>query len=199
MKHLIIFARRPQLGRVKTRLAKDIGVVAAYRFYENTLLGLTRSLSSDKRWKTWLAITPNHTRWNNPFVLKQISQMPQGKGSLGERMFRCISRFENSPAIIIGSDIPAIKKKHISNAFKALQRSDFVFGPSYDGGYWLVGAAKGCAAQILFNNIDWSSDRVLTQTLGNIPTKFRVIFLEKLIDVDDGETYNSWRQATKIT
>ncbi len=199
MRHLIIFARRPELGRVKTRLARDIGVVAAYRFYENTLLRLTRSLSLDKRWKTWLAITPNHTKWANPFVLKKISQIPQGQGNLGERMFRCISRFENSPAIIIGSDIPAIKTKHISNAFKALQRSDFVFGPSYDGGYWLVGTAKRGGAEILFNNIDWSSDRVLTQTLENIPTKFRVTLLEKLLDVDDGETYKTWRQGLKMT
>ena len=57
--HLVIFAKEPRLGRVKTRLAADIGPLAALAFYRKTLFSVTRRLGGDSRWTTWLAVTPD--------------------------------------------------------------------------------------------------------------------------------------------
>ena len=57
-RHLVIFARAPQFGRVKRRLAGAIGPVAAMRFYRLTLDRQIRNLSRDRRWTVWLFVTP---------------------------------------------------------------------------------------------------------------------------------------------
>ena len=197
MKHVVIFARRPQLGRVKTRLARDIGSVETLRFYRSTLMSVTRRLAAAQGWQTWLGLTPDETIFDDRLYPPMAGRLPQGDGDLGDRMARCLARFGPNPVLIVGSDIPDIDRSHIASAFDALRRKDLVFGPSGDGGYWLVGAAQGARVGALFNDVRWSTEHALADTLDNVRPGVRVAMLEELADIDDGEAYAAWRRGSR--
>ena len=197
MKHVVIFARRPQLGRVKTRLARDIGSVETLRFYRSTLMSVTRRLAAAQGWQTWLGLTPDETIFDDRLYPPMAGRLPQGDGDLGDRMARCLARFGPNPVLIVGSDIPDIDRSHIASAFDALRRKDLVFGPSGDGGYWLVGAAQGARVGALFNDVRWSTEHALTDTLDNVRPGVRVAMLGELADIDDGKAYTAWRRASR--
>lgn len=195
MKHVVIFARRPQLGRVKTRLAADIGPVETLRFYRSTLNTVARRLNAGGGWATWIGITPDNTLGKDRLFPKHVWRLPQGTGDLGERMANCLTRFGPHPALIVGSDIPDIDRRHVAAAFDALRTNELVFGPSDDGGYWLVGAAQGARVGGLFNNVRWSTGHALADTLENVRPGVRVAMLETLADIDDGAAYRAWRRG----
>lgn len=194
MKHVILFARRPQLGRVKTRLAADIGVVETLRFYRSTLASVSRRLTGAGGWATWIAVTPDAAVRDRRVWPMGAGLLQQGSGDLGARMERTLSVFGPDPAVIVGSDIPELDRAHLADAFDALRHNDFVFGPSDDGGYWLVGAKQGRRAGGLFDDVRWSSETALSDTLGNISGKDRVAMLGTLADIDDGAAYRAFVQ-----
>lgn len=191
MKHVVVFARRPRLGRVKTRLAADIGAVEALRFYRTTLDGVCRRLAGDGRWTTWLGVTPDDAVDDRGIWPKGLPLLAQGPGDLGARMRRCLVLFGRAPALIVGSDIPDLGRHHVAEAFAALGRNDFVFGPADDGGYWLVGAAQGMRAARLFDGVRWSGPHALADTLHNAGN-VRVAMLAPLADIDDGAAYRTY-------
>lgn len=195
MKHVVIFARRPQLGRVKTRLAADIGAVETLRFYRSTLNTVARRLSAGGGWATWIGVTPDDTLGDMRLYPRGVWRLPQGGGDLGQRMANCLTRFGPHPAIVVGSDIPDIDRRHIAAAFDALRRNELIFGPSDDGGYWLVGAAQGARVGALFNDVRWSTEHALADTLANVRPGVRVAMLEPLADIDDGDAYRKWRRG----
>ena len=204
-RHLVLFARRPQLGAVKRRLAADIGAVAAHGFYRRTLHDVAWRLGRDPRWQTWLAVTPDSAAaapglWPVPLDTLIIGQ---GAGDLGARMARPLREFPPGPVVIAGSDIPDIEAADIAAAFGALGGNDLVFGPAADGGYWLVGARRRpVVPRNLFSNVRWSSATALADTLANVPATCRVTMLAERSDVDDGAAWRRWRirrLAAKIT
>ncbi len=192
MKHAVIFARRPQLGRVKSRLAADIGPVNALRFYRSTLSALCRRLSTGGSWQTWLGVTPDASVLDARIWPDAIPRLPQGDGDLGDRMERMLMAFGPNPALIVGSDIPEVSARHIAAAFDALRRKDLVFGPAADGGYWLVGARRGYDAAGLFRGARWSEPEALADTMTNAQGE-RIELLEELDDIDDGSSYQLWQ------
>lgn len=193
MKHVVIFSRRPQLGRVKTRLAADIGPVKTLRFYRSTLNNTARRVSAGGAWTTWIGITPDETLRCCRLYPSGVRRLPQGNGDLGQRMTNCLMRFGPHPALIVGSDIPDIDQHHIAAAFDKLRRNEMVFGPSHDGGYWLVGVAQGARSCRLFKDVRWSTKHALADTLTNVRQGERVAMLEHLTDIDDGATYRDWQ------
>lgn len=195
MKHVVIFARRPQLGRVKTRLAVDIGPVETLRFYRSTLKMVARRLSGHAGWTTWIGVTPDDTLGRARLYPPGVWRLPQGGGDLGERMAKCLTRFGQHPVLIVGSDIPDINQRHVAAAFDKLRRNALVFGPSDDGGYWLVGVAHGARVGNLFADVRWSTEHALADTLANVRPGVRVATLETLADIDDGAAYRVWRQG----
>ena len=112
-------------------------------------------------------------------------------------MARCFSLFGHDPVLIIGSDIPDVGQAHIAAAFDALRRSDVVFGPCNDGGYWLVGMRRGKIAGPLFDNVRWSTKYALSDTQRNLNTGFRVAMISTLADIDDGIDYAAWRGSKR--
>ena len=187
--HLVIFAKAPVLGYVKRRLARDIGQLPAWQFYKRTLRALVLRLALDRRWQTHLAITGGRARWP-----RRMSLIDQGRGDMGKRMARIIRIMPKGPVVIIGSDIPDIQRSHVACAFKTLGRHDAVFGPAVDGGFWLVGQARRRSIPHLFSHVRWSTEYALVDTLSNLDPRHRHAILEELIDVDDGQSYDSWRQ-----
>ncbi len=194
--NVYIFARAPMIGAAKRRLAGDIGDLEAWRFHRETTHALVRRLAADVRWRTRLAVTPDRrarTSWRCP---SGVEQFPQGPGDLGRRMRRVLARDLSRPSVIVGSDIPDIEPAHIARAFAALARDDAVFGPSPDGGYWLVGVRNIRLLPGLFGGVRWSSASALADTLGNIDGRRRVALIDTLADIDDGAALARWRART---
>ncbi|MFP6759809.1 MAG: TIGR04282 family arsenosugar biosynthesis glycosyltransferase [Alphaproteobacteria bacterium] len=192
-RHLVIFLKAPIRGAVKTRLAKAIGRGAAWRFYRDTSLRTVRDLAGDPRWICWLAVTPDNFAWQGRFWPANVCRLGQGGGDLGARMARSLRRFAAGPVVIVGSDIPDLRRRHIAAAFQALGRHHTVFGPASDGGYWLVGLAPRAAIRNPFRGVAWSTDRALAETRANLPRRYRVALLETLDDIDDGDGWRAWR------
>jgi len=184
---LVIMAKEPRCGAVKTRLARDIGAVTATQFYRRTLASVSARLTRDTRWRTLIAVTPDSAiasaAWPHGAGLVE-----QGKGDLGVRMQRVFDTLAPAPVVIIGTDIPEIGTRHIAEAFRQLGSHDAVLGPARDGGYWLVGLQRIPRVRGMFADVRWSSAHTLKDTLHNLAGA-RVAMLEPLEDVDDGISY----------
>jgi len=191
-RHLVIMAKAPRAGDVKTRLGKGIGVSAATGFYRSALARQLRKLAHDARWQSWLAVSPDRALGGACWP-PGIARFSQGSGDLGQRMQRVFDILPPGPAVIIGTDIPDIRPAHISKAFHSLGASDAVFGPADDGGYWLVGLKRFPKVLNIFEDIRWSSPQTLSDTLRNLENQ-KVRFLESLNDIDTTDDYRRWRR-----
>ena len=188
-RHLVLFVREPRFGMGKRRLARDVGDGAALRF-ERAMLGLlARRLGHDRRWRLRLAVTPERARHRQRLWPRGVAVASQGGGDLGQRMRRALAACPPGPAVLVGSDIPALAAHHIADAFRLLGRHDVVFGPAGDGGFWLVGARRCPCLPPLFGPVRWSGPHALADVLGNLPRRVRVGFAARLEDVDDGAAY----------
>ena len=186
-RHLVIFARAPQFGRVKRRLAGAIGPVAAMRFYRLTLDRQIRNLSRDRRWTVWLFVTPDHAvghpAWRG---IGRARVRSQGQGDLGRRMKQPFRLLPPGPVVLVGSDIPTMQPRHIARAFALLGRHELVFGPASDGGFWLIGARRSRPLpHSLFAKVRWSTAHALAGTLATIPAGYATGIADTLDDVDD--------------
>ena len=190
-------AKRPAAGRVKRRLALDIGTTPATRFYRTALAHTLRRLAADPRWRTYLAVTPDialsEACWP---LLPNLMRIPQGPGDLGARMQALFDRLPPGPVVVIGSDIPAVRPAHIAESFKLLGNADAVFAPAEDGGYWLVGQRRCPKVCAPFEGVPWSSAGALAATLANLRGR-RVAFAATLNDVDTGEDYARERRVAE--
>ena len=186
-------AKEPRCGAVKSRLAADIGSVAATGFYRNALGNVSMRLASDPRWQTLIAVTPD-TAVPAPVWPRVFGLVPQGPGDLGARMQRVFDQLPPGPGIIIGSDVPEITGGHIARAFTALGPNDAVIGPGDDGGYWLVGVRRSPNIPRVFTGVRWSSPHTLDDTLANLEP-MRVATLDQLTDVDDGAGFRRLGQT----
>ena len=182
---VVIFARAPRYGAVKTRLARDIGATDTLRFYKRTLDLIVRRLRRDPRFEVALAITPDHARAGFPPGLALI---PQERGDLGQRMVRALRRAGSRPAVVIGSDVPDITRAHIHAAFAALGRRPYVLGPARDGGYWLIGAKHPLRMQPkVLGGVRWSGPNAMQDTIERLGD---VALLDDVLDdIDDGTAY----------
>lgn len=187
---LVLFLKEPRMGRVKNRLAADIGLGPALSFYRRSA-GRALGLARDPRWRTIIAVAPD--RAVHGAGLRSLAcrarKIPQGHGDLGLRMARTFRKLAPSPAIIVGGDIPDMTAAHIAAAFRALRAHDAVFGPSIDGGFWLVGLRRADLAFLMFKGVRWSSPHALADARANLGASFKVAEVATLYDVDDGESY----------
>ena len=176
---LVIFTKAPVGGSVKTRLARQLGVAVAMRFARHSTAALLDRLTRDPRWQTVVATTGG-AHSGGRFWPRALSQ---GGGDLGQRMQRCLERLPPGPVVIVGTDIPRIRRAHIARALRELGRHDVVFGPAADGGYWLVGLRRRPRIRKLFEGVRWSRAETLADTLQNLHA-CSVYFLPELRDVD---------------
>ena len=176
---VLVFARLPRLGTVKKRLAADIGARGAVQFHQATLVTLLHSLIRDRSFRTILAFSPDRGRWRLPI---RVPVIRQGAGNLGQRMERAFRRFPRERVALVGSDIPALRARHVRTCFASLGSAQAVFGPATDGGYWLVAMGPRRPARP-FAGVRWSTGHALADTLANF-TNYRVCSLEVLQDID---------------
>jgi len=178
----IVFVRNPELGKVKTRLAKTIGDKKALNIYILLLKhteSVLQKVSSDKV-VYYSEEIQNNDLWSDRCFQKKL----QKGNDLGERMqhaFEMAFKEGYEKVVIVGSDLFDLKAVHIENAFKALENHNLVIGPSLDGGYYLLGMKVLHPA--VFKNKQWGTDSVLETTLKNLEQE-NVKLLEALNDID---------------
>jgi uncharacterized protein len=182
-RRLVIMVKVPVAGRVKTRLARQVGITRATSFSRHTAAAVLARVGASRLWETVLAVTPD-AEVAHPCLPSRLMRIAQGGGDLGQRMQRIMARQWPGPVVIIGTDIPAIRPGYIAAAFAALGRCDAVLGPARDGGYWLVGLKRTPRVMSAFGNVRWSSPHTLNDTLANL-TGYRVARAVILGDVDD--------------
>ena len=180
---LILMVKEPHPGRVKTRLARDIGHVDAAWWFRHQSARLIRRLR-DPRWQLALAVAPDAEGLRSRVWPADLPRIPQGFGSLGQRMTAIFPGLSPGPVCIIGSDIPGITRRHIASAFTALGSSDAVIGPAPDGGYWLIGL-KGTAAvpASLLDGVRWSTAHARADTERALAPR-RIAYIDTLRDID---------------
>lgn len=192
---LILFVRQPALGRVKTRLARAIGPVAARAAYVGLMDQAIRRVGRDPRWRCVLAVTPDGARWRGwPARLERIGQ---GRGDLGDRMGRALRRLARPRAVLVGSDIPDLGPSAVARGFAALGRSRLVFGPAEDGGYWLIGWRRGAWPPGALRRVRWSTDQALQDSCASFPAGWSVGTADRLADLDDLAAWQAWRGARR--
>lgn len=179
---VLVFTRNPELGKVKTRLAKTLGDQAALDIYSFLLAhteAILRPLNCDKAVYYSVKVRTNDI-WD-----EQIYQKHQQYGEdLGLRMLQAFQKaFDQNydKVIIVGSDLYDLTAKHIEEAFQQLDQHDVVFGPAQDGGYYLLGM-KSLYSPV-FKNKSWGEDRVLEDSLNDLKNQ-SVYQLEMLNDID---------------
>jgi uncharacterized protein len=189
---VILMVKTPRPGRVKSRLAKQIGSTEALRFYRVTTARLIRSLARDPRWRLAIAVTPDADRLSR-FWPAEVPRLPQGVGGLGARMVRLLLRTSQHPVVVIGSDIPGVQPAHITDALRQVTGSNLVLGPAPDGGYWLI--ARGAGARPfkpgVFDDVRWSTASAMDDTVAAWGGP--VDFVHELADVDTIADYRQWR------
>ncbi len=180
---LIIMLKEPRPGQVKSRLGKEIGMVPAVWWFRHQVCGLLRRVQ-DPRWQVVLAVSPDRQGRVSRVWPAHLPRWPQGQGDLGQRMARMLRQVGKGPVCLIGADIPDVTNKRIAEAFAALGDHDAVFGPAYDGGYWLVGL-KHPERQPngLFHNVRWSTEHALADTIATLPD-YHIAQVATLRDVD---------------
>lgn len=163
-KLLIIFARNPELGKTKTRLAKTLGddvALAIYYKLINKAQEITANLPVDKA-VYYSSFIDKEDSWDNTKYQKYL----QKGESLGDKMHNAMCEGLSrgyQQIILIGTDIYTLTPKIIKQSFEVLNNKDVVIGPAADGGYYLIGMKK--AQPSIFTLEKWSHDQVFSQTV----------------------------------
>lgn len=182
--YLLIFARNPELGKVKTRLAKSVGEKKALEIYHQ-LLQKTKDIALKVSCFRVVCYS-NFVDFNDLFDPTYFYKDEQYGQDLGQRMNNAISSsFEEDAerVVVIGSDCYDLSAIIIQSAFDALNSKDVVLGPAEDGGYYLIGMKSSNLS--LFENKEWGSSNVLLDTLLSIKeVGLSCELLETLNDVD---------------
>ena len=194
---MIVFARAPRAGQVKTRIARRIGEAAAARLHERLVRVALATARAARCGPVELHASARHAS----FRRLQVPVRLQRGADLGSRMHHALRRAlrRHARAVLIGSDCPALTPAAIARAARWLQGgADVVLAPAQDGGYALIGARRIRAE--VFSAVEWGSDRVLAQTRANVArARLSVRFLPTVWDVDrpeDLERLRSLRLAS---
>jgi rSAM/selenodomain-associated transferase 1 len=196
---ILIFAKAPQPGAVKTRLIPALGAQGAATLHAQLVEHTLAMVCAAGTGRVELHCAPNTS---NPFfrfcsAKYGIALAAQSDGDLGERMFDAFSEALNttSHVILVGTDCPALTVSYLIEALEALRDgSDAVFVPAEDGGYALIGLGK-CDAR-LFEGISWGGSQVMAQTRGRLrELRWRWRELDPLWDVDRPADYQRLLQS----
>lgn len=186
---LLVFARAPRPGTVKTRLARTIGDEAAGRLYRRMGHRIVAGVEAAPARKVVCYDPPDAEpeirHWLGPSSRRYV---PQGAGDLGARMSRMFDyAFADADRVVaIGTDAPATDADRVTHAIDALDTADAVIGPARDGGYYLIGLRRPCPE--LFQGIRWGTDSVLAETRAQAERLgLRITWLELESDIDTGD------------
>ena len=182
---------------MKTRLIPVLRAAESAELYEALLLDTVEVAESCAR--TVVAFTPSGGRRALERLLGGHRRLvPQGPGDLGERLGRVFEVLcgRGQPALVVGSDCPALTAARIRTAADRLRHADVVIGPALDGGYYLIGLRR--PRPELFAGIRWGTASVLADTLSRArEADLRVELLEPARDLDTPEDLYEWYAGSR--
>jgi rSAM/selenodomain-associated transferase 1 len=194
---IIIFARYPELGKVKSRLAATTNQEFALRFYKECLSNLINEaagkLCENIRISIYCTDKQNEMR---DLYGDSFNYFLQCDGDLGAKMHHAFNEeFKSSSrVIIIGTDIPDLSAQILKNAVHALETEDSVIGETFDGGYYLLGLNRMEGS--LFRNMPWSTSEIGRLTKKNLQERnMSYQCLETLRDIDTEEDFLKWKKT----
>jgi rSAM/selenodomain-associated transferase 1 len=183
---VIVFAKPPIQGEVKTRLASAIGAEwassLARAFIEDTWSLVRRLPWADSVLATTRGFVPDIGK------IDPGRLWPQGDGDLGQRIERVMQRAlaRRPSAIALGADTPGLPVRLLDEARAALRRADAVLGPADDGGFYLLGLRR-CPPGLLVN-LPWGERNTFERTHSRLQQSgLEPVFLERWFDVDRWE------------
>jgi rSAM/selenodomain-associated transferase 1 len=186
-----IFAKWPQPGLVKTRLAAETSAAFASQVAEAMLRDTLDRLALVAA-QPWLVYAPQHAKEPmTAFTAGRYQLMPQGDGDFGERLYRFFQKQLRAGAeriVVVGADSPTLPTTHVAMAFERLGFADVVLGPATDGGYYLLGCARRLPP--IFTAMAWGSGTILRDTIARLDPETRLALLPPWYDVD---TLDDWQ------
>jgi uncharacterized protein len=197
---LILFARAPEAGRVKTRLAPRLTEAGAAELYRAFLEDAARVYLDAARWGSVLCADPD------PFESELEALFPppwvpraQSGGDLGQRLtaaFQSEFRRGAPSAAAVGSDHPALPRRRLAEIFETLADGNAAAViPAEDGGYCAIGMTREAPVEEVFRDIPWSTETVLAETLLRIKSLgLRCGVLAAAYDVDRPEDLDRLRR-----
>jgi uncharacterized protein len=202
---LLVFARLPEMGRVKTRLAASIGDEGALAAYETMLHDLLASIG-DVSAETEIEIlwAPTESA-NGESLARAFGDFPtamQTGATLSERLSMAFSErffFHATQKIIaIGIDDPSLPRTLIDSAFALLDSCEWVIGPAEDGGYYLIGCRAASFDPTIFEDVAWGTSSVFASTIARIvESQNSVAVLPVRWDVDVAEDWERYVRSTR--
>jgi len=194
---VILFAKLPEKGKVKTRFAGTLGDDFAYEFYKicaEHAFDVCRNVGSEGISTYFFYDEIKNEENIKKWAGKRFKLFHQQGKDLGERMmnaFKTVFDEGINRAVLIGSDIPDISSLIIKQAIESLDNNSLVIGPAKDGGYYLVGMKR--LHEFIFNKINWGTENVFTSTIEKIKLNNLSVFLTgELFDIDTEEKLREW-------
>jgi rSAM/selenodomain-associated transferase 1 len=201
---LIIFARLPRPGEVKTRLGKEVGMAEASEIYREFAqhvfsIGDQLAATGTRIYLFYDAVAKEQDI--RAWIRHLFVFAPQSEESLGERMQRAFDKAFMEGAgrsVIIGTDVPELEASTVLNAFDRLSSHDVVIGPSTDGGYYLLGMNR--PTKEIFKGIKWSTDSVYRESIKRLDSlSLSYSVLPELADIDTKEDYARYLRRQRST
>ena len=184
---LIIIAKSPESGEVKTRLKGVLSDEKRVALYTRLLDGTVSRMKGVAKAETFITYTPANAA--GYFERFNVKIFPQAEGDLGARLSGAIKHvyaLGYDRIAIVGSDVPGLSSRIGSEAFKSLSDANITIGPSTDGGYYLIGMSRPIPE--LFEDIPWSTNMVLKATVKKArELGLTIELLDILDDVDTPE------------
>ena len=192
---LVIMAKAPELGKVKTRLAASFGDEEALKIYKK-LLNYTLRESNCALWESIVYFTGKADSEVNTYDFSIATQTGENLGNRMDNAFKAEFKNGAERVAMIGTDCAGLTLGHIERAFGMLKLHDLVLGPANDGGYYLI--AMNQPHSELFQNVPWSSEHVLeiTKEIAE-ENHLSMGFLEELVDVDTESDLESYQWLIK--
>ena len=192
MTRLVIFAKAPQPGSVKTRLIPALGAEGAATLAHRLLTHTLQQALAATVGEVELCMNPmpSDPAWLGVAIQRSVQQTAQGDGDLGERMARAVARIAargsspNTSVLLIGTDCPMLTARLLTQAAQQLERNDAVLLAAHDGGYVLLGLKSPCPE--LFEDMPWSTSVVAAETMRRM-AKLKLRFWQgpTLHDIDE--------------
>lgn len=204
-RHLLVFARYPEVGKCKTRLIPELGDVGAAEVHE-AMTQHTLCWAREIQKQTDVTVEVRFAGGDEGLMAEKfgadLRYVPQCEGCLGARLTEAFQQNIDSGAeqiVVVGTDCPQLSANFCQSAFDALQSTPIAIAPAMDGGYTLLGAKVEHGTlpfSALFEDKNWGTESVLSDTvdaLANVNVHPRL--LPALSDVDFPEDLPVWEQA----
>ena len=201
---LLLFARLPELGKVKTRMARDLGAERTLAVYESMLHTVLASIGPSSPETEIECMWPPTPSANGELLRRafggHVAAMQTG-ANLGDRLSMAFSErffFHRTDKIIaIGADDPLLPRALIDHAFALLDSCEYVVGPAEDGGYYLFGCRAASFEPDVFHGIEWGTSTVLAATIERIAKTGRTMaLLPERFDIDTAADLERYARAT---